>query len=492
MQQEGYSILVSGLENFPGLFRSGFIFSDSELINNSSSEVISVIKKNFISKSAGKFTLLYHPDSEIKDLSWGDSRAIIIGDIFDNRGGDVDDLIAQLLESRNFLPDLAKVDFGGRHAIIFIDSNGFSVINDPFGSRSVHYTRSGIDAISSHAVLLAELLSANKGPKTTSYMNSDDFQNQKVKYLPGNITPWHQIQRLTPNHIFSSHYRATARYWPAMERSKADETELFEVLDQAFDALTSYVSKKYQPILGITGGVDTRMIAAGFLKRNCDFTAVTWENFNFDKQERSVVDLICDRFSISHSYINSKQPMHNSDLLSACAAIAGGDLHPYAKRPILMSNAPLQAPFAKKQSAFIIGYGGEILRAFYGRKGRRDISELSANFMTSLYSYRPFESGNKEFVMSKFREFRQEAHQDAKSLKGYPPHDIFYWEHRMGMWGSGTLDTIDPVLPILVGINSRRVFEKALSLPEKSRLGKDLQMRYIATQVPGLEDIQII
>ncbi|WP_157772737.1 hypothetical protein [Pseudoponticoccus marisrubri] len=483
---------VPDLANFTTLFHGGFILSAVDVFNAHSSPVISRIEETFARHDIDGFALCVHPDAAVTTFSREDRHAIAVGDIFDNHGGSVRDVLGDLLETRALPATLGRTDLGGRHAVILVEDGHFTVFNDPFGSRSVHYHLGEERAVSSHAVLLAELLGAKRGEQVGPYMQSEDYSRQKVRYLPGNITSWAKIRRLPPNHLFSSRFNATARYWPVEHWSESSEDVLFGHLDRAFDMLTTYLRGRYDPVLGITGGSDTRTVAAGFLARKCTFTGVTWQNFNFVDRERKVVEKICATHDIDHVYAKLDKNDVALEALEVNAHYAGGEFLAKAPRARAMQDAFSKMAPASLPKAFIIGYGGEIIRAFYAKKGRHHKAALSAGEMSQLYRYTDFSKENANFVRARFQDFRETAHMDKKSLRGFPPHDIFYWEHRMGMWGAATLDTFDPVMPALVGINSRKVFETALRLPEKRRLNKDLQMRYIAMQVPDLAAIPLI
>ncbi len=63
-------------------------------------------------------------------------------------------------------------------------------------------------------------------------------------------------------------------------------------------------------------------------------------------------------------------------------------------------------------------------------------------------------------------------------LSGYDPNDMFYWEHRMGTWGSVSLTEADLAMPAMVGYNSRNLFKAFMRLsgPDRFLAGRAFEM----------------
>jgi len=68
-----------------------------------------------------------------------------------------------------------------------------------------------------------------------------------------------------------------------------------------------------------------------------------------------------------------------------------------------------------------------------------------------------------------FRDFMDLVGFDSKFLHGRDPNDLFYWEHRMGIWGSSAMSEVDLAQCSLAGYNSRNLFDTFLALPWESR-----------------------
>lgn len=96
------------------------------------------------------------------------------------------------------------------------------------------------------------------------------------------------------------------------------------------------------------------------------------------------------------------------------------------------------------------------------------------------------------FIARNFRDFYRDGSYAPKHRRGYHPADLFYWEHRMGMGAALTVETIDPAMHCLVGINSRRLDEAGLNLPNRLRLSKEVIRRYIMARAPEIGEIPVV
>lgn len=90
-----------------------------------------------------------------------------------------------------------------------------------------------------------------------------------------------------------------------------------------------------------------------------------------------------------------------------------------------------------------------------------------------------------------FADFMRRAHYDALADKGYDPNDIFYWEHRLGMWSAGLNNEFDVAGRSLIAFNSRPLFEASLALPPEVRLTKQLFLAATRRLEPRLADLPL-
>ena len=102
------------------------------------------------------------------------------------------------------------------------------------------------------------------------------------------------------------------------------------------------------------------------------------------------------------------------------------------------------------------------------------------------------EGAYRTYCLEAFEAFIDRADYAHEILTTYDPNDIFYWEHRMGMWGSAMLNEMDAALLSLVGFNSRPLYASAFGLPPEERFTKALLLAITARFNPKLADLPVV
>lgn len=491
------------------LFRSGFVLCRSDQLGPPRRALETLIHERFERVEIGPFALLIAPRTPRQQICVNGTTLIVLGDVYDNDGGPVDGVLARL-GAGDLLAAAATSDLGGRHAVIAIKGEDFTAFSDPMGSRSLVHTTQSTPAIASHAALLAEMLDIPQDREMAAFVAHPQYKKRIVGYLPGALTTYRGIRKVPPNHAFNARFNALARFWPHAPRKTTTPDEMFQVFDRALTALHDYMAPRYRSIIAATGGVDTRAVLSAFHRRGSPVTTMTWTDLNFHASERAVIDQIIAISGYPHHNLRVSYQTSGVTLLEKCGGLNAGSILGHSRRTRLMqillnrldktpditAGTTPEAASPARPWAFIIGYGGEIVRGFYRLKSRDPAHRFMPQDMLDLYNVRargvPPDRAYSGTAMRAFREFYVAARYDRASLKGFDPNDIFYWEHRMGMWAASTLDSIDVALPVITGINSRRLFETALSLPDDQRLSKEIIARYIASRSPDLGRIPIV
>ena len=91
----------------------------------------------------------------------------------------------------------------------------------------------------------------------------------------------------------------------------------------------------------------------------------------------------------------------------------------------------------------------------------------------------------EQMARDAFADYLDYAQFNASTIGGYDPHDVFYWEQRMGKWGYLKYQDGDFSHRMLMPFNSRGLIEIMQSLPYAQRADKVLLRAMLAT-VPVL------
>lgn len=477
------------------LFTGGFVCAPSDRIDSGGSALFDVVRRRFSRHRIGGVTVLVAPDTPVLALETETGAVLAIGDIFDNDGATTPEAALRAL---TVAPDLAAAladsDLGGRHAVFIARGDSLRLFHDPFGSRSVHFLPGRPGYAASHAALLADLCDCGFDAEVTTFMASAQYRTRVVKYLPGNLTVFDGMRRLVPNHLLDLGSATMTRFWPAAPRTEGTEAALHARFDLALAALRRHVSGRFRPVIALTGGVDTRALLSEFHETREPFVSVTWLDVNFKGKERGTVNALAEITGNPHHKILRRSGEDTERLRAACGFNAGLLRGTGIRGGLMVQLADVLDP--SLPPVFIMGYGGEILRGFYHLTRRDEGLPMTAQTMLDLYGVgsrkAPATAEISGFVMRAFREFQEQVGYDKEAPMGYDTSDLFYWEHRMGMWAALTLETIDPAMHCLVGMNSRKLFAAALSLPNGQRLSKAVIHRYIEARSPALGAVPVI
>jgi len=185
----------------------------------------------------------------------------------------------------------------GMFNIIIIEKNNLKIINDWFGTYSLYYTQ----------LPTGDLIFSNNSDFISKFGGEIDWisitEFLKYGYILGNKTPWKNIHKLPPGSILT--YDLTnkiidiSKYHTFKPISKAKES-LESYLEKTEQLLYEACQRLYSPSLkysiGLTGGLDSRLIMANWPNRNNlhSWTAATKE------EDTEIVEILIKSFGIPH------------------------------------------------------------------------------------------------------------------------------------------------------------------------------------------------
>lgn len=427
------------------------------------------------------------------------TEMIFLGDVYDNNGADLENAVRPVLENPDYF-EIGKLDLGGRYVCIIFNGDDILIFNDPMGTRSISYVSDGRFIVSSHTTLLRRFFKLPLRDGIGDILSSGRYLSRSVKYLPGDYTVYSNVHRLTPNHLLDSRHGTPVRYWPVATPEPGTENALFEKIDACLASFFKYCQNKYTPVLPATGGVDSRAIISYALGK-LDFNLYTWMDLNFSKKENEVVKEIV-KFTCSEHYKASVKEFEKNigpdraTEISLLSRLNSGMISQDKARAMAVMNVSTDVKYRNSlPPVTVIGWGGEIIRGFYMKNQRDNNSFPSIRTLMGLYglgrSDAPPDSDFSRFCSQAFREFRARTLFTEIALKGWSPFDMFYWEHRMGIWGASSFDAMDVGGYTMAALNSRQMFAAALVVPNNYRLDKSILLRYVSRNSPQLGSIPL-
>jgi hypothetical protein len=345
------------------------------------------------------------------------------------------------------------------------------IFHDAFGARTVFYTINGAFGFASHSRLLACAFGAKPILDTPVVTQL---------WLPGDMTLFRDVYALPANHCYDIAARKVVRHWPRKSRRKTSFDEFFGALDDYLKALIGFVVPPRHPILSLTGGIDSRLIAAAFHHYGAEFSTVTFTSFHFKAWEAAPVAALSRYLGVPHGEINE-----SNDSVNAAALVGARNGGRYnGQRPGVV--AGMWRLYGSTPGAiWLPGLGAESIRGCYNLK-LNPMRDLSAKEMFRIFlegggsdEIRVLAPEVESVILSAFESFRERAGYDRFDGDGFDVNDIFHWEQRVGMGESAGLNEIDVAVPSLIGFNSRTVCEAAYGLSDDERMSKELFLEVI-------------
>ncbi|MDQ0339005.1 hypothetical protein J2S00_001791 [Caldalkalibacillus uzonensis] len=370
--------------------------------------------------------------------------------------------------------------------VIFIRSKAQSyIIHDAAGNRSVFYDISDTNHVfvSSHAQLIADLKHYKIDADIRKFMESVDFKNHLDSHLPGVLTPYQNIDLLTPNTLLDLNKYKVKRFFPREPLLGQKVTDqLAEELGALFTNQMDLLRKKYKLSLSLTAGVDSRLSLAAAKKHKNSihyFTYTTDIKKSLEKDAQAAQKL-CHLLNLHHQAIEcNQQPdkeffnlyVKNSAYLASWKRVLiGKGLYSVYPKGLLHVKSNVS----------------EIGRAFYRRK--YDLpNKISADIYASLYPIK----GDRTFICNAFKQYIQQTELNSQKIFNYDPYDIVYWEYRIGNWQSLVLLETDIIHNTYILYNNRSILKKLLSVPLADRINDTLYIQMIKHMWPDVLQIPI-
>lgn len=421
-----------------------------------------------------------HPDTNVQTLKDGAGRTIIaLGDIFVAHGeADLSELLLAIAGGDREATDLLS----GRFALLVFDGDAGTVLHDPLGSQSVFYTLSSDAIVASHSTLLAGVIDASISRELQRYMQTSGYSRKNTRFLPGDLTLYEQIVHLIPNNELDMKSGITKRYWPRRPVASRTLADLRSVWTGYFSRYSNFLSGRYNPVIGLTGGLDSRTVIATLRSMDVEARFVTWD---MGEEEAARIPGLVHHLGARHDWLRLRadavQPEY--ERLRIAARDATG--HTRGK-PVLPS---LMAALAGPRDVFVKGLGGEVMRGPWNTEQSSWLPKDVAKLIYRLYAGHPDGSEEESYVSvttAAVEAFMRRANYDAE-LFGIDVGDLVYWEQRMGNWTSVQHAEMSIAMQSHSAMNSRLLFETSWGLESDARFSADLLPGLMRTFDPVLE-----
>lgn len=396
------------------------------------------------------WTLHTDPRVPVDHATCEDREAWIVGDAFHPGRGVFKQMARHVLEC-DLLETLDGI--AGRFLLVYRNGSRIEIYHDAMGARSVFY---GEGVVASHAGLAAEVLGTGLRDWIIPFITSRGYLQRDVKYLPGLDSSFEGVTQLTPNTRLVLPGGSVERYWPRTSVIASKRNQALASVTEHLGGLRQYLEENaFDPIIGLSAGRDSRGIFAALVPLAPRiFTFVRSADARSDDSADSrAARLLAETVGLDLEVIKVPAPPH-LDTASSAFAVTFRHNTGYVRG----NNSSWVEHYAGSPPAdhvFVRGFGGEVMRGFYP-----PMSEPTPQSLSHLYDV----NAGSRMSRDAFARFIEVTGWAKNALFDYDLSALFYWEHRMGVWGASALSESDMAFRSMPGYNSRNLFDVFLGL----------------------------
>jgi hypothetical protein len=411
-----------------------------------------------------KYILYAHADLPITEYVKDQIRLVLLGDIFDyesiNKNNQ--DILADLFDN-DFLSLLEKSNkYTGRYVLIYSGSDGILMAHDATATRKIYYSRTDEEIwCSSQPHLLAKILDC----KNTGDISKQAFYNSKVfqrlnNSNIGDTTYFDEINQVLPNHYLQFSGCKSIRYWPDKKIDRIPLKVAAKECSKMIKGFMESISNRYDIMLPVTAGYDSRLLLAG---------------------TRDIQNKV-------YYYINKDKPLHedNPDMAIPKALLKKLNLEFHILDPYIAIDKDFEKAFLNNNryaSRFFLHHiynyylnfqnkvnlpGNIASHPFWKDKFfKKHITVQYLAFINGVEQY--------EFARKKYKEWLSESY-DICMQSRIRIVNLFYWEERLGNWGTQIQMEKDIAQEEFNPFNSRKLMCLYFSVKQDYNQIPDLQM----------------
>lgn len=215
-----------------------------------------------------RLKLTAHPALTITQARDGERELTLLGNVLDpiNPEATNADILRALLAHRTRASLLeASERYGGRWLLIASYGDEAFLFPDALGLRQAFYTdptHTGKVWVMSQPGIGEDLLRLAPDEQTLGYIDTQTFRCTHEHRWPGAASPFKGLKHLLPNHWLDLSTGRSHRYWPAAPLAPLSVDAAVERLMVLMPGLVRAASARYDVVLSLTAGIDSRMVLA--------------------------------------------------------------------------------------------------------------------------------------------------------------------------------------------------------------------------------------
>lgn len=415
----------------------------------------------WLTQRTSRFEVQYSPKIEVETLSRNGMELTLVGRVVDCKLATADaGTVLQELSTAYIQPEdsfFTRLDYlAGRFVLLVNTQNETFALTDASGNRALFYHDTG--CLSSHPSLLSDVVGAKQDSQATQFLNSPTYQSDKDSYFPGIRTPFESVRALTPNTRLDLESLSVERFYPRDSLRENSTEDVIPELAKLFKTQVEVLADNEPLAVSLTAGIDSRVTLAATRAVADDILYYTLSFDEESQKEARVAKRLCSELGLEHQTIEVPDEV-NQDWIDEFMSNTAEMSSPFRARlaKALYDEYPEDRVHLKSNVA-------EIGRTFY-QKSWASLPPADAYTQSQLYGIKP----DSPFVQQAFQEFIDRSDYDVTREDGYDPIDLFYWEHRIGVWQALGLFEWDVAQETHILYNCRQILELMLSVPFSDR-----------------------
>ncbi|MEN8249997.1 MAG: hypothetical protein ABFS32_13775 [Bacteroidota bacterium] len=400
----------------------------------------------------GSSVLYTHIDLKVTQYSEGVLRLILLGDMFDYKHPKKD--------NKDIIKDIADADFdrflkntdryAGRYVLFYIRNNAMFLTHDATATRKIFYCKVNSELwCGSQPYLLAKVIGLRKSTDTSKieYYSSERFLTLHNSNI-GDTTFYDEIRQVLSNHYFDVPEYRSVRYWPREKKVDISVDECASISARMLKGNMESISARYKIMLPVTAGKDSRTLLAA----TCNIKDEVYYYINKEKR------------------IDEKHK--DFDIPKKLFQMLGLDFH------IVDPYIPVDEDFKR-----VYYQNNELASDFYLPLiynyyiNFSDRVNLPGNIATGASWFYPlFKKNVNVQSLLKINKVEQFSHAEKSystwmknsmelcTRTGFNIMDLFYWEERIGNWGTQIQLDKDIAQNDINPYNSRLLIQTMLSV----------------------------
>ncbi|MFC4710141.1 hypothetical protein ACWOEJ_07720 [Enterococcus eurekensis] len=460
-------------------------------------------KINFGTLTNGnQLSIYYHKAQDFYRYSEQDIEIAIIGhaynpfDFVHDENQILRDLVSQYKISKEQFFDKVN-ELTGIHLIVVNYKGLIFGVQDCSGMKSCYFGRVEDKIwITSHPQLVGDLCDLTMDLFVNKLVHSKPY-NIGNKHLPGNMSPYKELKRLGGNTYFNyDNNFKIIRFYPVQPHAEiSNQNEFDDGINKIGKIMHNNISlaalKWDKPAISLTGGTDSKTTLAcanGLYDK--------YKYFSFHCKEPEIIDakaagLICEELNLKHDVYPIPDKNEDVEDFEVLKKIINHNSSYFKNTADHEIRKMITLYRLNDFDIELKSWASETARVFLERKYEVDMPVKLTERHFSIFQTRYFLTPNLLRKSDEvYKEFMNEIGLTGP-LFNFEHTDLFYWEVRMGAWGTSVTSSLDFCHNVTMPINNRKLLELFLSFPHDDRKTDRVHKNVIKLYNKNIHDMDV-